>query len=256
MTMNTRRLFQGISAFGLLCTALANTQCENQPEIKCAITSGAGAAARYKITALAKTGTCGFDFPFAYNGVDVGEALAVENYPPVNTDPNRDQEVASIAIRSVYVGNRLAAANLIDDNLPSIAQGKFTSVYPDGNDLCHIDTFQTATADLPEVTTDENGDPIDPPTPATHIEYQWSNWRTIVRADSIGGQSFAHLKYTQDGCSAEYDVAILTPEVDCEVDDDCKPGNDPYHIKSNIPAEAQASCNTDTGLCLSSKDAP
>jgi hypothetical protein len=254
-TMNIRRLYKGITVFGVLCAAFANTHCAAEPAIKCAITSGAGGTARYKITA-AKTGSCGFDFPFSVKGMDVGENIAVENYPPVNTDPNRDQEVATVAVRSVYVGNRLFATGNIEDYLPSIAQGKFTSVYPDSNDLCHIDTFQLATADIPETDTGSDGNPIDPPLPPTHVEYQWSNWRTIVKPSSIGGQSFAHLKYTQDGCSAEYDVAILTPEVDCSTDDDCTAGNDPYNIKSNISPEAKASCNTDVGLCFSSKDAP
>jgi hypothetical protein len=256
MTMNIRRLYKGITVFGVLCAAFANTHCASEPAIKCAITSGAGGAARYKMTAVAKMGACGFDFPFAVGGVDVGEKLAIENYPPVNTDPNRDQEVATIAVRSVYVGNRLSLAGTIDDNLPSIAQGKFTAVYPDGNDLCHVDTFGLATADLPQESMDSDGNAITPPLPATHIEYQWSNWRTIVKPSSIGGQSFAHLKYTQDGCTAEYDVAILTPEVDCSSNDDCQAGNDPYNVKSHIAPEANASCNTDVGLCLSSKDAP
>ena len=255
--MNTRRLYKGLTVFGVLCAAFVNTHCADEPAIKCAITSGAGGAARYKITAVAKSGTCAGDFPFK----DIGETLAIENYPPVNTDPNRDQEVAHIAVRSVYVGNRLQVAGTLDNSDPvvlaTIAQGKFTSVYPDSHDLCHIDTFDNvAVADLPEQTMDTDGNPVDPPLPATHIEYKWSNWRTIVKASSIGGQTFATLSYTQDGCTGVYDVALLTPEVDCAADEDCASGNDPYQIKSTIPAEAKATCNTDLGLCLSSKDAP
>ena len=253
--MKTHRLHKGITVFAVLCTAFGSTHCANEPPIKCTVTSGAGGTARFRIVA-AKTGTCGFDFPFSYNGVDVGEGLAIETYPPVNTDPNRDEEVATVAVRSVAVGNRLFVAQTIDDNLPSIAQGKFKSVYPDSNDLCHIDTFGVATADLPEASVDSDDNPIDPPLPPTHIEYQWSNWRTIVKPSSIGGQSFAHLKYTQDGCTAEYEVSILTPRVECKMDEDCEAGNDPYNIKSNISPEAKAVCNADVGLCLSSKDAP
>jgi hypothetical protein len=258
MTMNTRRFYQGLSVFAALCCAFANTHCAGEPAIKCAITSGSGGAARYKVT-VAKAGTCGFDFPFAVNGVDVGEKLAIENYPPVNTDANRNQEVATVGVRSVYVGNRLFATGNIEDYTPSsIALGKFTAVYPDGNDLCHVDTFQLATADIPQTDTDPDGNPIDPPLPPTHIEYQWSNWRTVVKPSSIGGQTFAHLKYTQDGCTAEYDVAILTPEVDCGSDTDCSSQGDPANgnFGSGISPEAKASCNTDVGLCFSSKDAP
>jgi hypothetical protein len=259
MTMNTRRLCKGFRVFGLLCAAFGSTHCANEPAIKCAVTSGGGGTARFKITSATKTGTCGFDFPFTVKGMDVGEKLSVENYPPVNTDANRDQEVATIGVRSQYVGNRLFATGNIEMYTPaSIALGKFTSVYPDGNDLCHVDTFSVASADIPETSVDGDGNPIDPPLPATHIEYQWSNWRTIVTAASIGGQSFAHLKYTQDGCTAEYDVAILTPEVDCSSDDDCDPKGDPAsgNFGSGIPPEANATCNTDVGLCFSSKDAP
>ena len=257
--MNTRRLYKGLTVFGVLCAAFVNTHCADEPAIKCAITSGAGGAARYKLTAMAKTGTCAGEFPFK----DLGENLAIENYPPVNTDANRGQEVAHIALRSDYVGNRMQAAGMLDydpeadpaaraADLASMSQGKFTSVYPDSNNLCHIETFDNVgTVDLP-AGMDAAGNAL----PATHIEYKWSNWRTIVKPSSIGGQTFATLTYTQDGCTAVYDVALLTPEVDCMTDDDCSSGNDPYQIKSTIAAEAKATCNTDLGLCLSSKDAP
>jgi hypothetical protein len=56
-------------------------------------------------------------------------------------------------------------------------------------------------------------------TPGTDIKYEWSNVRVRVTTAYEGTQMVADLKYTQDGCTAEYTVVGLWPAVSCAAKD-------------------------------------
>jgi hypothetical protein len=191
--------------------------CGEQPPVKCTASANPGAA-RFKLTTM--SGDCSMT-PLVENK---GEVVGVQTYVPPVSDPNSYNLPNSVALQSEEAS--LLAANgesvmppVVDANTMHhlYALGKFDNAFPDGNDICTISKMDTAELDLPVVPAHMDADMnmVDEQ-PATHITYQWSNVRIIVKAESIGTQTFAHLKYTRDACTAEFDVSILTPEVSCD----------------------------------------
>jgi hypothetical protein len=265
--MINQRYFKAIPAAALLGLALGNTHCAAEPRVKCTVTSGP-AAARYTLVGQ-KTGMCtGVTFPFA----DLGEGLGLEAYSPLVTDPNVNSEVTSFAIKSGYVGTLVnnADSQALSDSDPAhkpYALGKFDTVYPDDHDVCTASGFSAAEVNLPDVPAhmDDAGNSVDEQ-PATHIKYEWSNVRVIVSAASIGTQTFADLTYTQDGCSAQYHVSILSPNVSCASADDptkidptlCNSESDPSKgfPGSGIGLGIPVTCDPTLQLCLPNKTAP
>lgn len=264
--MNQPSFMKALFSLGLLSIALGNARCAGQPDVKCTVTSGTGSA-RY--TLVSKSAGCeNTEFPFA----DIGERIGLEAYPPLVTDPDLENKVTTLALKSGHVGELILNAESqdlsdTDVNHKPYALGKFDAVYPT-NSVCTASGFSTAVADLPLVpahTAEVDGEMVDvEEQPATHIEYEWSNVRVIVTAASIGTQTFADLKYTQDGCSATYHVAILTPEVDCADDDGnpdqtlCNSEADPDHgfFGSGIGQGIPTTCDPTILKCLPNKTAP
>ena len=52
--------------------------------------------------------------------------------------------------------------------------------------------------------------------PAMKVGYEWSNVSFYVSARLIGTQFSADLKYTLNGCTANYKVVGLYPGVSCQ----------------------------------------
>jgi hypothetical protein len=110
------------------------------------------------------------------------------------------------------------------------AFGKFDSVYPDSSGICRA-TLTASEMDYPEVPTHAVivGIPGDgsyasaPGTlgdmPATHVRYEWKNFRAVVTTESLGVEAFADVRITRDGCQADYQVSILSPRVPCTATD-------------------------------------
>jgi hypothetical protein len=65
------------------------------------------------------------------------------------------------------------------------------------------------TCEIPEV----------PEVPQQSIKYEWSDVNAYVTAASGGTQVQAHLKYTEDGCTAEYTVTAIWPSINCTLHD-------------------------------------
>jgi hypothetical protein len=192
--------------------------CGEQPPVKCTASANPGAA-RFKLTTM--SGDCSMT-PLVMNA---GEVVGVQTYvPSMGDNPDYYTMPNSVALQSEEAS--LLAANGASVDPPVVdadtthhlwALGKFDQAFPDGSDLCHISTLSKAELNLPVVPAHMDADMmmVDEQ-PATHITYEWSNVRIIVKPDSIGTQTFAHLKYTRDMCTAEFDVSILTPEVSCD----------------------------------------
>jgi hypothetical protein len=105
------------------------------------------------------------------------------------------------------------------------AFGKFDSVYPDSNGICTA-KLTPSEMDYPEVPTHAvivsipgDGSYASPPTlgdqVATHVRYEWKNFRAIVTTQSLGVEAFANVTITRDGCQADYQVSLLSPRVAC-----------------------------------------
>lgn len=115
------------------------------------------------------------------------------------------------------------------------ALGKFVSGVPDDNDFCTATDMMPSVVAVPELPsyeevpddpmTPENEQVIAPATPATTMRHEWSKARWLVSPDAQGTQFDGTLKFTVDGCTAEYDVIALSPAIPCQADEDCKGGS-------------------------------
>ncbi len=216
--MNKKLSWQPLLVAALAAIASVPTSCGNQPPVKCTASANPGAA-RFTLTTM--SGDCAMT-PLVMNK---GEVVGVQTYvPPMADNPDYYHQPNSVAFQSeeasLLVANGASVTPpVVDADMTHhlYALGTFDNAFPDGNDICHISTLSKAEVNLPVVPAHMDADmmPVDEQ-PATHITYEWSNVRIIVKPESIGTQTFAHLKYTRDMCTAEFDVSILTPEVSCD----------------------------------------
>jgi hypothetical protein len=113
------------------------------------------------------------------------------------------------------------------------AWGFFDALYPDSKGICTAQ-LNPSVIDLPEIpahtvnwysSPDESAQGVsvggmEPDQPATHVEYTWTNVRTLQTGSSVGQQMWADLTITRDGCTASYHVALLSPQTPCATFDD------------------------------------
>jgi hypothetical protein len=185
-----------LAAAGLSCEA-------DQPRVQCTI-SRSTFAARYQL--LSGTGRC---------AELIGDLLGVQAYVP---DPlNPGDRLSSVAIKSEFVASkevlgRNAVPQVLDANPDhrSYALGKFTSVYPDANDHCHIPQLSIAEYQRGPVPTNRL------PDPAIDVKHLWKNVRVLVTPALTGVVMEADLTYTLDDCTAEYHVVALSPMASCD----------------------------------------
>jgi hypothetical protein len=196
-------------------TTMASS-CASQPPVKCTASANPGAA---RFAVVTSNGCMGV--PLVDNK---GEVVGVQTFVPSVSDPNAYNLPNSVALQSeeasILAANGQAVMPPVEDTDKThhlYALGKFDNAFPDGNDICTISTMSKAELNMPVVPAHlDDMMMMVPEQPATHITYQWSNVRIIVRPDSIGTQTFADLAYTRDGCTATFKVSILTPEVSCD----------------------------------------
>lgn len=241
-----------VGALGLAIGVVVPTSC-TQPQILC--TTGHGvAAARYTLKSGDPNSEC---------GAIVGDVLGMNTYY-AEKDGLPDFTNISIAIRPESVG--VYAQNVADRGLDvdfgSVnSVGKFTDNLPDGDDFCTVEEFEAAKVSLPflefvpgveddpNTEEDETVDEL-PEQAAMEITMEWSNARFYVTADAQGTQFTAELKYTQNGCTAEYEVLGLFPAAGCASDDDCQVSTN--GINPNFATE----CDMNLGLCIPKGDVP
>lgn len=113
--------------------------------------------------------------------------------------------------------------------------GDFASGAPDANDFCTAVDMAPSVIAIPELpgyeelpddpATPENEQLLVPPTPAVTIRHEWTAARWLVTPDAQGTQFDGTVKFTIDGCTAEYDVLAVSPAVPCTSDEECKAGS-------------------------------
>lgn len=221
--MLSRAPFLAISTISLL-TALS-IGCV-QPAVPCTSAHGTFSV-QYKLTKGDAGSEC---------GGKKTEVLGLQSYFAGGGPDNKQQyDKGSIALRPETLGLLLERAQgYADETMTPIspepepnAQGKFTTGKPQLDDFCEIDELTPARATLPLVPavpddpmTMEDDESL-PEQPAIDISYEFSNLRFLVTADAQGTQFTADLKYTQDGCVAEYEVVGLYPVIGCTNDKEC-----------------------------------
>lgn len=202
-----------IRVSSLLALGAGLVACD-QPSPKCGIARGTFSA-RYTLVAGSKLGEGDCDSL-------LGDELAVQAYNQKRSnsayaDPNHVQ----IGIQPSSLTNAVARAQTCGmDNMPGLAPyslGAFKSSKPDKDDFCDVPTLTPSRVALPEqdgCSFDDCQPPLSPE-PAADYTYEWSNVHVYVTAGANGTQFSADLKYTKDGCSAQYKVVALYPSVSC-----------------------------------------
>lgn len=254
-----------------------------QPTMNCT-TAHLYYAAKYELTSGDKNSPC---------AQQKGDILGMQTYFATGgINGTAKFSEPSAAIRPQYAGLLIVEAQEYPVDVPGFtgekgvehwpnALGDFESGTPDGEDLCHVEELVSAfeRPELPAYTVPDDPETMDvdetkmvPATPATSVRYEWTNTRWLNTPDAQGTQFESDLKFTQDGCTAEFHVTAVSPNVACVTDDDCNlrgnginPDfavecdnsiNDPLNpdvVDDPMTAEDET---TDFGLCVLARPIP
>jgi hypothetical protein len=212
-----------------------------------------------------------------------GDEIGLETYhPPGGGDDGTQPDFSvpsGVAVKTSAMGNLIAdkAKKGSKDDLgtntenddgthtlakhPAYSLGKFSTIEP-VDDFCPVTGLAPAEQSFPPVKAvpPDPKDPDDMGTKAedaTSVRYEWSDLKVYVTAAAQGTQFSGHLKFTQDTCSAEYNVLAVWPEVGCGSDADCCPAADPLGGRitgSGINPDFPVKCDVKLGFCV--LDAP
>jgi hypothetical protein len=117
-----------------------------------------------------------------------------------------------------------------EPNASIYAKGKFTTIYPDSNQLCFANmTDMTALA--------ANGG-------ATALQYSKLALTILSTAFYQGTQFKGTVTVTRGGCTADYTTQGLSPTVGCDTNADCDPFKKP--VSSGIQSNYNQGCVTNT----------
>lgn len=265
------------SILGLgLALSLTPVACQ-QPESYCTTAHGDFAAV-YKLKSGDAASAC---------GMLAGDVLGLQTYfAPGGLNGTPKFSEPSMAILPAQLGDLLDYASSsydppiadLDPKHTAISIAEFSDSFPDDKEVCGTKKFNAGEVSLPELpaipgtvddpaTPDEDESTPDiPATPATSIRYEWSNVEVLVSANYQGTQFSADLKYTQDGCSAEYEVKGFYPLIYCEADIDCCSTEEECTTKvdgktevlplSGINPDFKVKCSTELGFCVLNDDFP
>ncbi len=178
-----------------------------------------------------------------------GDEIGLETYhPPGGGDDGKQPDFsvpAILAIQTdamgVLIANKASLPNASIDpdgtnvenkdgthtlaKHPPYALGPFTAVEPDADGFCIVTAPAPAVQDFPAeaaIAPDPTAMPPDPGAPAVEAEtvkYEWSNVKVYATAAAQGTQFSGHVKFTDNACTAEYNVAAVWPSVDCTARD-------------------------------------
>jgi hypothetical protein len=185
-----------------LSMVVALSSCSDQPKVRCAV-RGQYAA---KYTLVSGTGDC---------ALLKGDLLGVATYNGSNGDgtPNWDDATIGIQAYALAALTQGAPPAMTGDSLFSL--GHFSTAEPGGNSICEVPTLSAAEVHVSAIALSTTDAGITCPAPAQDVKYEWSNVRAVVSAAVLGTQFAADLKYTANGCTAQYRVWAVSPPVPC-----------------------------------------
>jgi hypothetical protein len=149
------------------------------------------------------------------------ERVGLEKY--FNQEPNgRD----SVSLRARQLGDELAHKDTqIDPDAPRQANavGEFSTEVPLDDNFCEVPTLTPA-----ELQSRYGGVSKAP----VSLKYEWSNLRIYSTPQIPGTQFTADLRYTKNGCTAEFSAKGIWPVVSCATNSKpdnskCDPNPDP-----------------------------
>jgi hypothetical protein len=203
---------------GIAVTLAGLSGCSvSQSPITCVIGQGGGGGgwfAKYTVKPSQPAGLC---------SLKTGEGLGVRKYFPNGGNP-------IVAIETDTLGGMVPQPP--PNPNPAISEGALSQDTPDSNNLCMIPTLTKAELNAG----------------GSDIAYEWSNAEFVVLADVPGTQMMATLRYTEGGCTAEYKVVSMQPNVDCfQVDAQGNPVLDSMgnQIPDSSRCSPQANVNPD-----------
>ncbi|HZI16394.1 MAG TPA: hypothetical protein VE153_38875 [Myxococcus sp.] len=130
---------------------------------------------------------------------------------PVGLQKYYSQDPAApdtVGVRSARLGqlDRTNAARPDPDTTHSLsAVGQLASEFPGPDNFCDVPQLTPARRDVPATATQ----------PAQSYAYQWSNLRIYNTPGIPGTQFIADVRYTENGCTAEYTARGIWPVVSC-----------------------------------------
>jgi len=207
---------------------------------------------------------------------NIGGVYGVNSYQYPDKSGEPDLNRGSVAIQSEDLGVLLEDAEARTGTYPDLAnsafaKGDWAGARPNSDGMCVAPTLVKAQKSIPALdlipaviddpTTpddDESADEV-PAEPAKAFAYEWSNLSFLVTAAANGTQFVGNLKYTADGCTAEYEAWGLYPAVFCEDADGnpddrlCNAEADPANgipVGSGINPDFTTVCDPDLLLCM------
>lgn len=244
--MRTRITFAFLTA--ALVGGLLSSCYVPQPPFEC---SPASTSFWAKYDLVTGTGTCA-----SYTG----DFIRIQRYLPAGTQD------ATIAVMASKLGAVTRAVQFdtrdlvrVDPNDPKStkesARGPLASLAADEDGVCKA-TLSPADQNLPAATQRNKDFALDGGVnqlPATHVVYDWKNFRFLNTARFPGTIVSADLNVTVDACQATYKVQAIWPPVGCETDEDCNPNPnlDAGRVTgSGLSADYKPVCSTDDHVCI------
>jgi hypothetical protein len=130
----------------------------------------------------------------------------------------------TVAIRTTRMGNLVNTYKARIDPATAgdpYAAGALASESPGADNFCDVPELSAANLEVPASSTQS----------AQSFSYEWSNLRIYNTPEIPGTQFIADLRYTENGCTAEYTVRGIWPVVNCGSGTPRKPNEalcDPY----------------------------
>jgi len=122
----------------------------------------------------------------------------------------------TIAVRSRRMGQLPTQLKLRADPAPvhePSSVGEIVTEFPGADNFCDVPTLTPARLEAPALPAGPTGGP--PAQAAQSITYEWSNLRVYNTPEIPGTQFVAELRYTENGCTADYSVKGIWPVVSC-----------------------------------------
>jgi hypothetical protein len=195
------------------------------------------------------------------------EQVGMQKFYSGDTDAN-----GTIGVRSRRMGELPATLKLRTDPAPLYepsSVGELATEFPGADNFCDVPQLTPARlqapalpAGLPDGGTLPGGGP--PAQAARDITYEWSNLRVYNTPEIPGTQFIAELRYTENGCTAEYTVRGIWPVVNCATgtkadDTKCDPYPDPAAGRlrgSGINPIFPVKCDPVAKICVLTGEVP
>jgi hypothetical protein len=197
-----KRDLMGMSVGAVALAAVLGACNTEDPERQCAVARAVsdGSTGSFAATYTLKEGTAQPDRPCTQLKP---EPVGLQKY--FSQDPSAPD---TVAIRTDRMGRlRTQYAS----QLGAATAGEPYAVGPLASETPGADNF----CDVPELAPARLEVPATPSLPAQSFSYEWSGLRVYNTPEIPGTQFIADLRYTENGCTAEYTVKGIWPVVGC-----------------------------------------